>query len=133
MHVYVHSILSRGSTDVHADAVPIGRMIRGNPALRAIEKRLYFNLFRHSHIEVARDVPPRDHEDVATAQTVVVVPNVRERAFQQKVLWPAQLAILSGHGFNPASIIWLNAFNNTGRRFTPQAREEIVTPRVICR
>lgn len=40
---------------------------------------------------------------MARAQAIVIVPNIRERAFQQKVLGSAQLAIFSCHGINP---IW---------------------------
>jgi hypothetical protein len=96
----VHSVLPGSSADVHADVVAIRRKIRRNLALRAIEKCLNFGLFRDGHIEVARNVPARNHQDMATAQAVVVEPNVSERALQQKILGPAQFAMLSGHGFN---------------------------------
>ena len=78
--MHVHSILSGGSPDIDADVVTVRRMICGDLALRAIEQSLNFRLFRYSHFEVARDVPTRNYQDMATAQTVVVVPNVRERA-----------------------------------------------------
>src|SRR5262245_42194126 len=105
MHMDVHAVLPGGPTDVHADVVAVRRMICGDPALRAIEKRLNFSLFLDGHIEVARDVPARHHQDMATAQAVVVVSNVGERAFQQEVLGPTQLAMLGSHGFTPVSIV----------------------------
>ena len=76
-------------------------MICGNPGLRTIEKRLYFGLLFSGHVKIACDVSAWNHQDMAWAQAIVVVPNIRERAFKQKILGPTQLAIFSRHGINP--------------------------------
>ena len=103
MHMNVHSVLSGGSPNIDADVVAVRRMICGNLRLRTIEKRLYFGLLLDGHVKIACDVSARNHQNMARAQAIVIVPNIRERAFKQKVLGSAQLAIFSRHGINP---IW---------------------------
>jgi hypothetical protein len=51
VHVHVHAVLSGGPPDIDADVVTVRRMIGRNPALRAIEERLYFGLLPGGHVK----------------------------------------------------------------------------------
>jgi hypothetical protein len=102
VHVHVHAVLSGGLPDIDADVVTVRRMIGRNPALRAIEERLYFGLLPGGHVKKIRDVPPRYDQDMSTAQTVTIVANIGQRALNQDTFGPAQLAIRNRHGINPS-------------------------------
>jgi hypothetical protein len=77
MHVHVHSVLSGGSPNIDADVVAVWRMICGNLGLRAIEKRLNFALLLNGHVKIACDVSAWDHQNMAAAQAIVIVTNIR--------------------------------------------------------
>jgi hypothetical protein len=104
MHVHVHTVLTGGVPDVYADVVAIRRMLCRYHALRAVKKRLNFGFLLGGHVKIARDVPAWDYQNMATAQTVVIIADIRKGAFQQHVFGPAQLALVSRHGINPFSV-----------------------------
>jgi hypothetical protein len=68
---------------------------------------------------------------MTSAEAIVIVSNIRKRAFKKKVLGSTQLAIFSHHGINPIGTASPDAFTHTGRRLLPQARMQKVTLRVI--
>jgi hypothetical protein len=49
-------------------------------------------------------MPAWYYQDMSTAQTVIIVTNIREGALKQDAFGSAQLAIRSRHGINPFSI-----------------------------
>jgi len=92
VHVDVHARLTSSRTDVYADVVSIGRESALNMLLSFDEQLEDGHLFVFRHVEEARHVAPRDDENVASAQGVVVVAYVRKSVLQNDIRRLTQIA-----------------------------------------
>lgn len=89
--MHVHSRLTACLSNIYANVVSVGRMPTLNDLLRLVEQSEHRRLLLRTHVEEACDMPLWDSEDVATAERVIVVTDVRQCVLDDDVVWSAQL------------------------------------------
>src|SRR5262249_37217514 len=83
------------------DVVTVGRVLALDPFLRPAKQIEDRGLLVPGHLEEARDVAPGDHQDVPTAERVVVESRIGKLVLQHRGARDAELALPLSHSTGP--------------------------------
>src|SRR4029078_224201 len=92
MDMHMHSRLPRGLPDIHPDVVSVGRMRAPHELMGLAKKLENRGLLLRRHFEEVRDVTPRNRDDVARTQRMIVRTHVGQFVLEQDECRGAELA-----------------------------------------